>query len=51
MVTGWDFSEGINNDEESESSDEDFELRMITDTDNEDVGTLQAEILKGEEDE
>jgi hypothetical protein len=47
VVAGSDFSD----DEDSESSDEDFELRMTTDTDDEDIPMLHAEILEEEEDE
>jgi hypothetical protein len=49
VAAGRDFSEEISDDEDSKSSDEDFELRMTTDTDNEDIAMMQADILEGEE--
>jgi hypothetical protein len=51
VAAGWNFSDEIRVDEDSGSSDEDFELQMTTDTDNEDIAILQAEILEGEKQE
>jgi hypothetical protein len=49
VAAGWDYAEEISEDEDSESFDEDFELRMATNTDNEDITMLQAEIWYEEE--
>jgi hypothetical protein len=51
VAAGWDFSGEITDDEDSENSDEDFELRMTADTDDEDIAVLQAEVLEGEEED
>jgi hypothetical protein len=51
MAACWDYSEEIHNDEDSESPNEDFELQTTTDTNDEDITMLQADILKGEEEE
>jgi hypothetical protein len=44
---GWDYGAEISDDENPESSDEDFELSMATDTDDEAIAVLQAEICNG----
>jgi hypothetical protein len=51
VAASWDFSEKISDDEDSETSDEDCELRMTTDRDDEDVAMLHAGILEGEEED
>jgi hypothetical protein len=49
VAAGWDYDEEMSNNEDSESSDEDFELRMAIDTDDEDIAMLQDEIWDEDE--
>jgi hypothetical protein len=51
MAAGWDFSEEISDNEDSEGSDKDFKLRTTTDADDEDIAMLQAEILERKEED
>jgi hypothetical protein len=44
VAADWDYGEEISSDQDFESSDEDFELRMATDPDDEDTAMVQTEI-------
>jgi hypothetical protein len=50
VTSGWDYGEELGEEEESDDSGDEFELRMETDTDDEDFRSMQNGIGEEEED-